>query len=534
MHDAMAPMRSMPRASARKLAWPEASILLLVLPRHQTALRSCTIISAMPFRPWTRWKSERAHAPALAEEVERLCADPRVHRLFDWFSRHEREISDLQLAITAVPAPSFAEQTRAAWLRQRLQPLGLVLSTDAVGNLLASRHGAHSTGQSEAQAPSIAVSAHLDTVFPASTPLEVRREQARLLGPGISDNGSGLAALWALAAAFHQLGIATALPLLFIANVGEEGEGNLRGIRHIYRERLGTAAGTPFKAEHLPGAAAGGQSAGLCPPAADAEPAPNIALLIALDGAGNSNIIAQALGSRRFEVVISGPGGHSWSDFGAPNPLVAAALAVNTLFRIPLPVNPRTTLNIGSIEGGTSINAIPARAVVKIDLRSSDSRCLDDLERQLRRAVANACSETQAHSPISSARLQYAIATVGERPAGELSAASPLLAAIRAVDAQLGIQSQLLRASTDANIPIALGLEAVSLGAGGSGGGAHTLNEWFDPAGREQGLRRLALLILLLAGFPPGAENRMPDSAVPSEEAPADPACPAPNLRGAI
>jgi acetylornithine deacetylase/succinyl-diaminopimelate desuccinylase-like protein len=462
----------------------------------------------MPFRPWIRWKSARTHSTALADDLERLCADPRVHRIFEWFSHSERDIADLQLAITAVPAPPFAEQARAAWLCERLQSLGLALTTDAVGNLLAVRPGlksaSHSGDPSSAQfaAPAVAISAHLDTVFPASTALHIRREDSRLLGPGISDNGSGLAALWALVAAFHQLEIVTTLPLLFIANVGEEGEGNLRGIRHLYREHLASATGAASvaayptslaDAPHLP------QSADVAPDAA----APAIAMLIALDGAGTGNIISQALGSRRFEVVISGPGGHSWSDFGAPNPVIAAAIAVNTLFRIPLPVHPRTTLTVGSIEGGTSINAIPSRAVVKIDLRSSDPRHLDDLERRLRRAFADACAETQAHSPQSSARLQASITMVGERPAGELAASSPLLAAIRAVDAQLGIHSQLQRASTDANIPLSLGLEAISLGAGGSGGGAHTLNEWFDPAGREQGLKRLVLLVLLLVGLEP-------------------------------
>jgi acetylornithine deacetylase/succinyl-diaminopimelate desuccinylase-like protein len=346
------------------------------------------------------------------------------------------------------------------------------------------------TPRSEAPspAPAIAISAHLDTVFPAATPLDVRREQARLLGPGISDNGSGLAAVWALAAALHQLGIVTTLPLLFLANVGEEGEGNLRGIRHVYRERL-----------------AHSDAAEVCPLKPPGDTPPAIAMLIALDGAGTASIIAQALGSRRFEIVITGPGGHSWSDFGAPNPVVAAALVIGELSDIPLPVNPRTTLNIGSIEGGTSINAIPSRAVVKVDLRSSDSRRLDELEKRIRRAVADACADTQARSSNSSPRLQHSVTVVGERPAGELAAASPLLAAIRAVDAHLGIRSQLQRASTDANIPLSLGLEAISLGSGGSGGGAHTLGEWFDPAGREQGLKRIALLVLLLAGLPPAA-----------------------------
>jgi tripeptide aminopeptidase len=173
-----------------------------------------------------------------------------------------------------------------------------------------------------------------------------------------------------------------------------------------------------------------------------------------------------------------------------------------------LPVNPRTTLNVGCIEGGISINTIPERATVKVDLRSADPARLDELEQQVRRAVAEACTEAESRSSHLCASLQFTITMVGERPTGELPKSSPLLAAIHAVDAHLGIQAQLQRASTDANIPLSLGLEAVSLGSGGSGGGAHTLHEWFDPAGREQALKRLALLILLLAGLPPTGDSR--------------------------
>jgi acetylornithine deacetylase/succinyl-diaminopimelate desuccinylase-like protein len=432
----------------------------------------------MSFRVWNLWRSEPAQPGALSREVDRLAADPRVHRIFDWFTRHEREVAEFQLAITAVPAPSNAEHARAAWLRLCLNDLDLATSIDAAGNLLAARPAL------QPDAASIAVSAHLDTVFPAATQLNVRREHSRLLGPGISDNGSGLTALWALASAFHAAGIITATPLLFVANVGEEGEGNLRGIRHLYRGHISTPA-----------------------PIFDPAPSPAIALLLALDGAGTENIITQALGSRRFEVVITGPGGHSWSDHGTPNPIVAAALVVNALFRIPLPVNPRTTLNVGTIQGGTSVNTIPERVVFKVDLRSSDPRRLDELEQQLRRAVADSCAEAASNSSQPSARLAHSILLVGERPAGELPAASHLLAAIRAVDTQLGIHSELLRASTDANIPLSLGLEAVTLGAGGTGGGAHTVHEWYDPAGREHALKRLTLLILLLAGLPPASAS---------------------------
>ena len=449
--------------------------------RSLPACPSCTIIPAMPFRPAIRWSSERPRSKAIAEDLHRLCADARVHRVFEWFGRHEREIAELQLAITAIPAPSLGERARAAWLRERLLPLGLEISMDATGNLLAARAGL------DASAPYIGISAHLDTVFPAATALNVRREHARLLGPGISDNGAGLAGLWAVAAGFHHAGIVTAQPLLFIANVCEEGEGNLRGVRHLYREHL--------HREHLRE-----QPTQTVP---DESSPPEIAMLVALDGAGTANIISQGLGSRRYEITISGPGGHSWSDYGTPNPLIATSLAVTALFHVPLPSQPRATLNIGSIEGGTSVNAIPARAVIKVDLRSSHPGHLDHIEQELRRAVAHACAEAQEHS--SGGRLQYAIRLIGSRPAGELPASSPLLAAIRAVDAHLGIQSQTQIASTDANIPLSLGLEAVSLGAGGNGGGAHTLGEWFEPAGREQALERLALLILLLAGFPPEA-----------------------------
>ncbi|MDR3763950.1 MAG: M20/M25/M40 family metallo-hydrolase [Acidobacteriota bacterium] len=433
----------------------------------------------MQFHPWNPRKPERPR-PGMLPEVQSLAADARVHRIFDWFARNERRIAEFQMSITGVPAPPFAEQVRAAWLGEQLSPLGLELSGDAAGNLLALRKG------QQADAPVIALSAHLDTVFPAATPIAVRRQDSRLFGPGISDNGAGLAALWALAAAFAECGVVTASPLLFVGNTGEEGEGNLRGMRHLYRTQLGSA---------LP----------------DLLPAPKIAALVAIDGAGVDNIIALALGSRRFEVVIEGPGGHSWSDYGTPNPIVAAAAAIHELARLVLPEHPRTTVNVGTIAGGTSVNAIPERVTFRVDVRSSDARRLKEVEQHLRRMVADACTEAAGSSPL---RLAHQVLLVGERPAGELAEDSRLLTALRAVDAQLGIGSELMRASTDANIPLSLNLEAVTLGGGGRGGGAHTLHEWFDCAGREQALRRLALLTLLLAGFP-AADDSPPDSSRP-------------------
>ena len=423
----------------------------------------------MPFRSWNP-RNDRTRTATPAGEVDRLAADPRVHRIFEWLARHEREIADFQLAITAVPAPPFCEQARADFLRGRFEALGMVTCLDDAGNLLAQR------GEIGSGGAAIAISAHLDTVFPAGIELDVRREDDRLLGPGISDNGAGLAALWALASAFTACGISTAAPLLFIANVGEEGEGNLRGMRHLY---------SGYGADANGGHAAAGAS--------------EIAALIALDGAGVNSVITQALGCRRFEVSIAGPGGHSWSDYGTPNPIVAAALAISRLAQLPLPLNPRTTMNIGCIEGGTSVNTIPAESVFKVDFRSVDAAWLDELEARLREAVGEACAEAEIGSTLPAGCLHYNIVLMGERPVGELPESSPLLAAIRAVDAHLGIRSELLRASTDANIPLSLGLPALSLGAGGNGGGAHTVHEWYDPAGRERALKRLALAALLLA-----------------------------------
>ena len=429
-------------------------------------------------------------AARLAEAVERLASDARLHQLSQWFTRHAREIADFQLAVTAIAAPPFGEQRRAEWLAEQLSALGLRMEQDEVGNVLAWREGASpregaGTALSQARAAeehaAIAISAHLDTVFPAGSALPVRRDNARLLGPGISDNGTGLAALWALARGMKECAITTSLPLLLVANVGEEGEGNLRGMRHLYRNEIARARSGKAAEFDLS--------------------APRIAALVVLDGAGCESITGEALGSRRFEIVFRGPGGHSWSDFGAPNPITAAALAAAAMARILLPVEPRTTLNVGVIEGGTAVNAIPEEARMRVDIRSTEAAALEAMEEQLRRVVAEAREEAAALARRAGERLTAEIRLLDARPAGELREASPLLAAARAVDAQLGIRSQLLRASTDANIPLSLGLEALTLGAGGAGGGAHTLQEWFDPMHRELGLRRVGMLALLLAGL---------------------------------
>lgn len=389
--------------------------------------------------------------------VARLASDARVHQAFQWFRSHESEISQFQLDVTAVPAPPFGERARSDWYAQRLADLGYAVERDALGNVFAA------AGEFDEDCSFVAASAHLDTVF-SETKLEVRREYHRLVGPGISDNGAGLAGLWAVASALRECALQTELPILLLANVGEEGAGDLRGMRAVF---------------------------------ADPHWRNRIASLLVLDGSGVETVVTEALGSRRFAVRVSGPGGHSWSDYGVPNPIVALARAITELSSVELPSSPRTTLSIGTIEGGTSINAIPEQAMMRVDIRSADAAEIDRTETRLRLAVENAVRELETPS----ARLTYSIEQIGDRPAGSLRAEAPLLLALKAADSQLGIRSRTERASTDANIPLALGIDALAVGAGGSGAGAHTLHEWYDPAGRDLALRRVLLVLLALAGL---------------------------------
>jgi di/tripeptidase len=225
-----------------------------------------------------------------------------------------------------------------------------------------------------------------------------------------------------------------------------------------------------------------------------------------LDGAGADTIVAEALGSRRFEVIVRGPGGHSWSDFGAPNPIVVLARAVQAFAQTPVPTSPKTTFNVGVIRGGTSVNSIPESASMRVDIRSTSMAEMERLERTLRQALDQAVEEeTRVTEARTSSRrrpfgLSSEVVVIGNRPAGELYPNARILQMIRAVDAQLGNAAQVQRASTDANIPLSLGLEAIAIGGGGAGGGAHTLQEWFDCNGRELGLKRILLTLLGLAG----------------------------------
>ena len=225
-----------------------------------------------------------------------------------------------------------------------------------------------------------------------------------------------------------------------------------------------------------------------------------------LDGAGSDTIVAEALGSRRFEVIVRGPGGHSWSDFGAPNPILVLARAIQTFAETPVPSSPKTTFNVGVIRGGTSVNSIPESASMRVDIRSTSMTEMERLERSLRAALELAVAEESRATEgraLTQKRpfgLSCEVVAIGDRPAGELDSKARILQVVRAVDALLGNASQVQRASTDANIPLSMGREAIAIGGGGTGGGAHTLQEWFDCNGRELGLKRILLTLLALSG----------------------------------
>jgi acetylornithine deacetylase/succinyl-diaminopimelate desuccinylase-like protein len=402
--------------------------------------------------------------PTVQQEVAHLAAMPEVRSAFGRFRFEESQFAQWQMEVSRVPAPPFGESARGEWIAGKFREIGLSgVHIDEVGNVFGLREGV--------SIRSVALSAHIDTVFPASTPLSIRQQGTRLYGPGVSDNGAGVAAMLAVASVLVSSRLPHALSFVFIGNVGEEGEGDLRGMRHVFQT---------------------------------ARWRDSIAYSVVVDGAGSDTVVAEALGSRRFEVIARGPGGHSWSDFGAPNPIIVLARAIQTLSETPVPVSPKTTFNVGVIRGGTSVNSIPESASMRVDLRSTSMAEIDRLERALRIALDRAVDVENRPSPIRGARrhgaAQCEIVQIGNRPAGELPPEAQVLKVIRAVDAELGNIAQIQRASTDANIPLSLGREAIALGAGGSGGGAHTLQEWFDCNGRDLGLRRILLTMLALAG----------------------------------
>jgi tripeptide aminopeptidase len=384
------------------------------------------------------------------ERVDSVFADRRIQQAFRYISDHESDIETDQIRLTQIPAPPFGEDERAHHFKAELIKLQLEPMTDSIGNVIASFG---TMGRNP-----VVITAHLDTVFPASTLLQISRSGRIVFLPGISDNGAGIVALlWALRSA-KATEIHFRRPVIAVGNVGEEGEGNLRGIRHLFNNPPWDGRECEF---------------------------------IAVDGAGLQRITHQALGSRRFRVCMTGPGGHSWADFGRSNPVHAIAAAIHT-FCSPGVRRPGSSFNFGVIRGGISVNAIPREAVMEVDLRSIAAKDLDDLEHQLRRAVAQATRESGVECKIEA---------MGERPSGTTALSTGIVQAAFDVTRRFGIEPQPDIGSTDANIPISLGLPAIAMGGGGNSGNVHTPEEWFDPSRRDQGIQRLLALIAVLAGL---------------------------------
>ena len=371
---------------------------------------------------------------------------------------HDGAIIRTQIAVAQIAAPTGEEHERAGWIARRFRDAGLVaIHTDDVGNVVGRRDGVEDL-------PPVVICAHLDTVFPRETDLSIRRDGERLVGPGINDNGRGLAVMLALAGEIDGVRLRSHRPIEFVATTGEEGIGDLRGAKHYFAER--------------------GRSAHA---------------MVALDGAGDERIIHRALGSRRFRVSYAGPGGHSWAAFGSPNAVHAAAGATVRLSAFPLPASPRSTLSVGRIGGGLSVNSIPDSAWLEIDLRSTSAVALDSIERAIRQIAQDAADEENRKRSFGTRPLTVRIDSIGSRPCGETPIDHALVQSAIEATRLVGRQPDLALASTDANVPISQGIPAIAIGAGGRGGDAHTHGEWFDNLHGTLGVARALTIVMAAA-----------------------------------
>jgi tripeptide aminopeptidase len=364
-----------------------------------------------------------------------------------------------QISICEIPAPPFKEAVRAAELKKRFESLGLRnVRIDGEGNVIGERAG---TGQG----PTVVLSAHLDTVFPESTDVRVKRQGTRLAGPGIGDDCRGLATMLAVARALENAKVRTPGTILFVGTVGEEGPGNLRGVRALF-------AKPPQKIDHF----------------------------ISVDGTG-LGLTTRAVGSHRYRVSFEGPGGHSYGAFGMPNPIHALGRAIAKIGEIKVPERPRTTFNVGIVQGGTSVNTISPLGAMDVDLRSESPEELAKIDRAFRDAVETALREENARWPNARVKITVKIEDKGVRPAAAPSDSSLIARTAIAAGKSLGFTPPTGASSTDANIPMSLGVSAITIDGGGDGQGAHATTESYDDGDRGWLGPQWALLIsVMLAG----------------------------------
>lgn len=367
-----------------------------------------------------------------------------------------------QCDLTRVAAPTGQEGARATWMGARFRALGWSdVRTDAVGNVIARRPSV----SSHADGRAVWCCAHLDTVFADEAPM-VTQDGVRLQGPGIGDNGRGLAALLAVADALHATSLQTPREIVLACTVGEEGLGDLRGMKHLMRE---------------------------------ASPVPQA--VIAIDGAGDDRIVHSALGSTRWRITYRSHGGHSWADFGVVNPVHAITALAAALQAVLLPREPRTALTVARIGGGESINSIPREGWIEVDIRSLSAAVLADLERTLRQSVSRIEAAENGRRTAGSAPLASTIEQLGSRPCGTMADDAPLVRLAERATRAIGATPRLATGSTDASVPIAMGIPAIAIGAGGRGGGTHTPAEWYDDTHGARGLQRVLRVITSAAGL---------------------------------
>lgn len=402
-----------------------------------------------------------AAAGTYDDEMTLLAARPDVQRAFVLIERNEPASNRELIELTEIPAPPFGEAERAGRYLDMLVDAGLAdVEQDAEGNVLGWWRG---NGRDH----TVAVVAHLDTVFPTGTPLDVRVDGDRFFAPGVADNSRGLVTMLAMVRALAGAGIETDGDILFVASVGEEGVGDLRGVKYLFRDE-----------------------------------GPRIDELIAIDGGNDARVLNHAIGSHRFRATFRGPGGHSWGAFGLANPAEALSSAIHyfvTEAADAVRAGPRTSFNVGRIGGGTSVNAIPYEAWAEIDIRSEDPDRLELVDAVLHRAVARALAEHN-QSRTRGEVLTVEVEMIGDRPSGLVSPDTPLIQRAMAATRYFGFEPVLGAGSTDANVPIALGVPATTISRGGRSGAAHSPNEWWSSENSALGVQKALLLTLASAG----------------------------------
>lgn len=376
----------------------------------------------------------------------------------------ERTVADI-ITLTEIPAPPFQEEARGKAYRDMLAAHGLSeVTTDAEGNVMGLRRGSGPAG-----GPLVVVSAHLDTVFPADTDVKVRREGTRLMAPGVGDDTRSLAVLLAYIRALDAAKIETEKDILFVGTVGEEGPGDLRGVRHFFTQGA-------YK--------------------------DRVAAFFSFDGSDPTRVVTGAVGSKRYRATFKGPGGHSFGAFGIVNPMAAMARATADLYEVEVPASPKTTYSASVTGGGVSVNSIPAEVFTEYDMRSESPEALADLEGKLLAIFDKAVAEENAARSTSQGEVSLGLRKIGDRPAGGTPLEAPLVRDVAAAISEMGYEPKFNASSTDANIPMSLGVPAVTMGSGGAGGRAHALDEWIDvePMETVRGMSVGLLAILAAAG----------------------------------